>query len=577
MPTGNTAAEGPVQPEHGPREAVVPSQPERSRGNASFLALNEIEALRQEQYDKYFEALHNKGALTPQDIEAVRQDVFAQYDIQAAEYLSDHGINENHPRRDEYLALVRSFSIDHIPQSEWYAGARNPDGSLAQSGMEKLLEAQRSLEQDDEPGGQDASQDTSDADTVAGDGSDGAHADEDHSIDTDPQAEGSHTFTEAGGETPMHLNLDEKRTALARLAAKRQSKLFGRGGRKYDEAYDEYSAAVTEVGRHEEAQRNEADPARSLEQKNRDVIAFIFDEQRKLREQTVENLRGTKVGRFIEAMNKGGKAVRFLKGTALGVGVGLVASALIATGAGVLAGAATAGVMGSRFARGFAAADARNGRGMPTEVDEQGRNTLDGRVNDPDFAVDHAHDEAMESFEYDTKQEQKKRRSAAAWGMGGIVVGSVIGEGIHLAAHGFDAHVPDWLGGRPDVDSPNGGSGNGAPNGGVDGGTPGGTNPGGNPGGATPEYTFGPESQDIHLGEGWYETFQEMGIPADQRSELLQSVGPQLQQMGIAYPMGEHTWGISHPGSMPREALRVIADTARQRGIVTNSTYVFDA
>lgn len=573
-------------------EAQAPPQPER-QADTSFLSLNNIEALRQQQHDMLYETLDDRNAYTADEVETVQAEVIDQYERQCIEYLAAHGIDENHPRFQEYCSIIRSYSYDRMSDQEWYAGTENQDGTLGPSGMDKLRETRERIEQRGDTTNAPDSDAAANATTATGE-PDSAGNPEGGSIDTDPEAEGSHDFSGQQAEDPVHHNLTDRRAALALLAAKRQGKLFGKGGRKYNDAHDEYAAAVNEVGRHEESLRSSANPNRTQEEKNRDVIAFILEEQGKLRAQTVENLRGTKVGRFIEAMNKGGKAARFFKGAALGVGVGLVGSALIATGAGVLAGVATAGVMGTRFARGFAAADAQNGRGMPAEADEAARTNLENRASDPGFTVEDGNHEVMDSFEHDTKQEQKKRRKAAAWGMGGIVVGSLVGEAITLAARDWDPNVPGWLGGPDiDVDVPDGDIDVNGPNGDVDvdgpvgdgdgtgGETPGDgdadpdTVPDGTPAGT--EYTFGESADAIHTGEGWYETFQEMGIPADQRAELLQAVGPQLQQMGVAYPMGEHSWGIIRPGDMPDEALRVIADAARQHGIVSNSTYTFAA
>lgn len=561
-------------------ETVASPQSEQQT-DTSVLSLSGIDGLRQQQHDLLYETLDNRNAYTTDEVEAIQDEVMDQYEGQCIEYLAARGIDENHPKFTEYYSIVRSSSYDRMSDQEWYAGTQKADGTLAPSGMDKLREAQERLGQEDAGVAERVEAGTPVIPDNLGD-----HGPNDRpgdgSIDTDPESEGSHVLVEYP-ENAEFNNLGEKRAALATLAAKRQGKLFGKGGNQYDEAHEEYSAAVVGAGRNLETLRNTDNPARTQEEKNRDVITYILEEQRRLRTETVENLRGTKVGKFIELMNRGGKGARFFKGTLLGVGVGVLGSALIATGVGLAAGVATAGVMGTRFARGFAAADAQNGRGMPLLADETAGSSLDGRAAASDFTIEEGHEEAMNSFEYDTKQEQKKRRRAAAAGMGGIVLGSLVGEGITLAARGADFTPPGWPWTTPetDIDRPGDGS-NGS---GGEGGAGNGDGAGEQPGDATTpdstpdgrEYTFGPESQDIHTGEGWYETFQEMGIPADQRHELLHAVGPELQRMGIAYPMGDGSWGISHPGDMPDEALRVIADAARQHGIVTNSTYVFDA
>jgi hypothetical protein len=75
----------------------------------------------------------------------------------------------------------------------------------------------------------------------------------------------------------------------------------------------------------------------------------------------------------------------------------------------------------------------------------------------------------------------------------------------------------------------------------------------------TPEaMTFSPAAHNVHGGEGWYETFHDMGIPKDEWSSLLQKSGPELHAHGWAYQMGNGSWGISHPGNLPQDMLELI-------------------
>lgn len=73
---------------------------------------------------------------------------------------------------------------------------------------------------------------------------------------------------------------------------------------------------------------------------------------------------------------------------------------------------------------------------------------------------------------------------------------------------------------------------------------------------------FSSDASTVTNGEGWYNTFSEMGITdSTEQAALLQKVGPQLQEMGYAYPMGEASWGISQPGQLPNDVLELIKNS----------------
>lgn len=73
----------------------------------------------------------------------------------------------------------------------------------------------------------------------------------------------------------------------------------------------------------------------------------------------------------------------------------------------------------------------------------------------------------------------------------------------------------------------------------------------------TPEY--GVAATTVEDGEGWYQTFGEMGIAnATDQANLLNRVGPDLVANGWAYVMPDGGYGISRPGMLPREALDLI-------------------
>lgn len=70
---------------------------------------------------------------------------------------------------------------------------------------------------------------------------------------------------------------------------------------------------------------------------------------------------------------------------------------------------------------------------------------------------------------------------------------------------------------------------------------------------------FDSSARDVTGGEGWYSTFQQMGISEARRPELLNTVGPELQKIGDAYrDSGTNEWRISKSGPLSNEALQVI-------------------
>lgn len=79
-------------------------------------------------------------------------------------------------------------------------------------------------------------------------------------------------------------------------------------------------------------------------------------------------------------------------------------------------------------------------------------------------------------------------------------------------------------------------------------------------GAATAHAEFSSNAHNVLPGEGWYQTFADMNIPVSERAELLQKVGPKLQEIGVAYPMGD-SYGISEPGNLSNDVLQLIQDS----------------
>lgn len=77
-----------------------------------------------------------------------------------------------------------------------------------------------------------------------------------------------------------------------------------------------------------------------------------------------------------------------------------------------------------------------------------------------------------------------------------------------------------------------------------------------------PPVEFGPDAYRVDPGEGWFQTFKDMGIPNEEWGSLLGKVGPQLQEAGWAYWDGaQGNWGISRPGELPQNVLDLISNS----------------
>jgi len=369
------------------------------------------------------------------------------------------------------------------------------------------------------------------------------------------------------------LEVVAARELWAKASAKRQGKLFSIESESRDALKQDYNDKVIALGKLKVADLL-ADPDAADDAKNLAVITHLFEEQKELRRLTIEKLQGTSVSAIIKWMNKGRFATRIAKGVGIGIVAGLAG--------GFVAGAVGAAVVGTglvattRFARGFASRDNKK-RGMQTAQDAVDQEALKQSVEAGNVAGTDRFDSALQNldalFEADTKKEQSKRRNAAVWGIGSMAVGATIGLGVHFGIEqmaNHDIRVTSLF----NHGDTNTGSGHQAvpgehpsnpPNNGVhDNGNGAGPNhiPAPAPPEVAPPVEFSEAAQTINTGEGWYQTFKDMGItnPTEQ-ANLLQRVGPELQARGWAYPMSGHSWGISRPGQLPTDVLELIKNS----------------
>ena len=495
--------------------------------------LESIEALRDRQRAAYTDANVANQAHSP--------EVSEFYATQAVngvvlDYLRDSGVNKTDPKYAILKDGLIGISVLGVPDVDWAATLDKDDPTkTGYSGRDK---ARALFEQ------------------VSGESYYAVH---ESNEDLDQEV-----------LNDWRNELNELRETLATLSAKRQGHVMGDGGQKYAEAkqaYDDQKIALAKLENESIINSTEL----SGQDKKIKITEYLFTEQARLRVSTTEKLKGTKVGKFVEWMNRGKVATRVAKGLLLGVGVGLVGA-----GVGALAGVAGVAALGSglaavgtataRFARGFASKDARDGRGIATLDKEVHKPEYN--VNTPSDYIDTAHQHYDNLFEQDTKLEQKKRRSSVKWGIGALAVGVVLAEAGQLAV---DAHLFDGLMNHYDpltshihphtnmevthpgsnvvlppagasVDLPPAGTGVELP-----------ASPA-----ALPEFSV--DAHTVVPGEGWYQTFKDMGIKSNEWSSLLKKVGPSLQEKGWAYNM-HGSWGISHSGQLPDDVLESIKNS----------------
>lgn len=374
-----------------------------------------------------------------------------------------------------------------------------------------------------------------------------------------------------------HLN--SLRDEMAKVAAKRQGRLFSSKNNSHADLEAEYDETLAILGKMEcDTLLN--DTTKTESEKNVGVIAFIFDEQQKLREATAKRLKNTSVSTMIEWVNRGTKTQRLLKGAAIGAGsvlIGAGVGAIVGAAAGVgLAAAATVTATSvTRFGRYYAKEDSKQGRGMSildaTQSEKAKRDaihSLEQNSSGDKFTL--ASQQFKELFDTDTKKEQEKRRKSARRAIGGVALGMLVGGAAAYAiGEVADGAIGEWsnrtiatpeAAAQPVEPTPEGSSSKD-----VDEIIPKQPEPI-----RTPEYSI--HASTVTLGEGWYQTFSEVGItdPGQQYALLHnQALMQELANQGLAYPDATlGGWGINMTvdGKMPLESLKLIEDYAKQSG-----------
>jgi hypothetical protein len=379
-------------------------------------------------------------------------------------------------------------------------------------------------------------------------------------------------------------DVDGARNAWSTVSAKRQGRAFGKAS-KHDEVRDDYHAKVQSLGILE--LKDQINPEDDETTKNAQIIAYLFEEQRRLRELTTEKLQGTKVGKFVKFMNKGKLGTRLMKGFGVGLVVGAGGTVLLGA-AGAAAGAAVA-IGASRFVKGYASNDRHRGMQTAEEsfMNENGESVVEMEPTEG-YTVKEKFASAAkmynEDFEADTKQEQVKRQKALAWGVGSVAVGAGVGYALVSAADHSGAvidGIKDWWNGpdeqvvppgkdeifdmdgdgiADDIDKDRDGDGvvnrlDDAPN--------------------NPDVTergndwseFSRDARFVVPGEGGFQTLKEMGIPQQKWESIWQDAGTVLHEQGKTYMMQDGRWGWSDDMRLTERDLDVLADAAGRHGV----------
>lgn len=615
-------------------------------GAPDVLQLDKIDELRSRQEAHASALISGIDSFDYEARVAKRVEAYRDNPSLVEEFLKENGVQQDDPKFDEYASLLRDYSIDEIPEEVWDLGVEEEDmfgrkvqhPPLKLGAYERVQTAYGADSEPEEPEAKPAditeevktseskadseskgeAEKTSEPEKEPGTTDEEKEKEPESTPEKEPESESKdeETKPEEEGEkkdeadkpddtaelpkTPdikeildadpairaARANVVALRSKLAKITAKRQSSL--RSGKssiqEYEDAQTEYQDAVDQLVKLELSAEKTAGLERDKETERLDAAFSLVKHFQELQGEVINEMKNTKVGKFIDFMTRGSTAKKLLKGVGLGLAAG-VAGAIVTAATGGAAGAAIAtGIgMSTRLARGYARFDARNRNAMDV-VDADSRmsqfnldmiNGSDAGDKDPDEAVRRVSDALMDKLDDDTKKEQGKRRSSTYKSLGMIALGGALAEtGSILSDHyGSNGLLKNPFG-SDNVEAKSGGSG--ADGTGAD------TDNSGTGGAEKPSVesennwdsrpgvdTTGAET--ISNGEGFYQTFQELNIPAEDRAELLAKVGPQLHDMQVggqplAYQMPNGEWGIrmTPDGKMPTDALQLISDTHDQ-------------
>lgn len=537
-------------------------------------AIELLRAQQREAIDKATEGLEGD--------EAIRAATEAKAALAAAypEYLEAHGVSPGNPHYGDYMDHLQVHSYVNQPDdSMWRVGV--PEGTLLDSSRELPISgrdvAAIAFDSFRDRLAAKAAVDTASTDTA--DEPDARPADT--PADT-AEADDTPEREETPAEKLGRLRGAYVDAAAARLRApvyykRKQRQELTEACEAAQTAYLEQLLAMEGAGLEQMIAAENPDGTKQFtpEQiKNmlmRQINERIQGDEQAIKQAMIEQ-GGRLHRRFATALEKYAN-LSTKKKIAVGVGLGAVAAAtgfgigIVAGAAGAAAGAAGAGaVMAGRFGRTYALRLSRLYKKEETPA------FAAGGIDRPEYVLGSAQAWMQNRLKGNIESADKTKRSAIKWAVGSVAVGGVIGAATHLldggdvpsAAVGKFREVLGW---HDDA----------ADSGTVDNVQPPIRVPESAewelPGEAEVQVplveAFSNDALTIRAGEGWYQTFKEVGISREHWADMLNRAGPKLEEMGVAYRAPElGGWGMNMTpdGRMPEEALRYITETAREHG-----------
>lgn len=338
--------------------------------------------------------------------------------------------------------------------------------------------------------------------------------------------------------------LEGLRSKLAELNARREKRIFAGDAWRGEESdmisvkalQEDYQSASRELFILENQDVLMDGSVEKIE-KIRLIAEHTVTEAKALDTEILENYnnKNTRIGKFIKWYGKRGLASKIAIGGALSIGAGLL------TG-----GAGTALVSGTLMAAGLEA-KRREKRGAGDSMVELTAEDLtyqyQGNTNEDAFLG--MQSKARDAFDNRIENEQRKRGVRV---LGSFVAGATIGT----VSHYIVPHMDGMLGGdSAHAVAPDGSS------------VPAGAEAGADFGSAHSAVSetaanFGPNNIYVNPGDGFNNLFQQMNIPQDQWSSLIDKVGPELVQRGDAYVMPDGSFGVSNVGQLSQQAFETI-------------------
>jgi len=528
---------------------------------------------------------------------AARQEVYGGFDTSVQEFLRRRGISEDDPQFDRQAAYIRRFSVDNMDDHNWYSDTQDEDGTIHISGRETVRvdyeadtnEAGEEVGHDNRPSASEVrdeahaenersdgennneeedaawnenerrnheeSRDDSEgknADVEDGDGASDSTEEDTSRNETDRQAQ------EARSTERERLVGEVAKTRSAKHEAfvnRQNAPLFGKRKREAQAALEAAEQAYHEAYKAgmqhdvDDRIRNGVDVAEL-----RNLIQQSINEHITGDADLQHQLLIDRGGKWGELMNKydqlstGKKVATGLGIAAVGVGLGVAAG-----GIGIAAGAVGAGMAVGRFGKGYALGMSKKYR--RDAADRQFQLVTDERdlnSSAPEAVLQAGIAELARDSKDKIGATEKVKKRAFIGAFGAVAIGGAVGLGASLASDFVENRPQGWIAGKVGDtvldDTPKVGA---------------------SPSRETidrPE--FSSDALTIDRGEGWNQTFREMGIPQSEWNGLLNEVGPDLPDEVAYYDNNAGEWRITMTpdGRMPEEALNAIYDAWQGEG-----------